>query len=123
MRDVGAASGAATLFRTVGGSLGVSLLGTLYTSRLTGELAGTAGAAQVTGGGQLTPAMLDQLPAPLRTAYQAAVASGVGQVFLWASVIALLAVVGALVIRQVPLRGSAPAPQPADPVPTTAARP
>jgi EmrB/QacA subfamily drug resistance transporter len=110
MRDVGAASGAATLFRTVGGSLGVSLLGTLYTSRLTDELASSvgAGAEQLTGGGQLTPAMLDQLPDALRSAYQAAVTSGVGQVFLWGGLIALLAVAAAVAVREVPLRGSAP---------------
>src|SRR4051794_3045838 len=121
MRDVGAASGAATLFRTVGGSLGVSLLGTLFTSRLTSELAqsaGAAGAGQITGGAQLTPAMLGQLPEAVRTAYQSAIASGVGVVFLWAAIIALLAVVGALLIREVPLRGSAPAPVRPDPVRT-----
>jgi hypothetical protein len=120
MRDVGAASGAATLFRTVGGSLGVSLLGTLFTSRLTSELSGSVGAAgagQITGGGQLTPAMLGQLPEALRSAYQSAVTSGVGLVFLWAGIIALLAVVGALLIREVPLRGSAPAPAPVRPDP------
>jgi hypothetical protein len=122
MRDVGAASGAATLFRTVGGSLGVSLLGTLFTNRLTSELAGSVGASgagQLTGGGQLTPAMLGQLPEALRTAYQSAVTAGVGVVFLWAAIIALLAVVGALLIREVPLRGSAaPAPVRPDPVRT-----
>jgi EmrB/QacA subfamily drug resistance transporter len=123
MRDVGAASGAATLFRTVGGSLGVSLLGTLFTNRLTSQLAGSVGAAgsgQLTGGGQLTPAMLGRLPAALRTAYQSAITSGVGQVFLWAALIALLAVVGALVVREVPLRGSAPAPAPTRPDPVRA---
>jgi hypothetical protein len=122
MRDVGAASGAATLFRTVGGSLGVSLLGTLFANRLTSELSssvGAAGAGQLTGGGQLTPAMLGQLPEALRTAYQSAVTAGVGVVFLWAGIIALLAVVGALVIREVPLRGSAaPAAVRPDPVRT-----
>jgi EmrB/QacA subfamily drug resistance transporter len=122
MRDVGAASGAATLFRTVGGSLGVSLLGTLYTSRLTGELSDRLGAtagAQVTGSGQLTPAMLGRLPEAIRTAYQAAITSGVGVVFMWAGIIALLAVIGAVLIREVPLRSSAvPAPARPDPVRT-----
>jgi EmrB/QacA subfamily drug resistance transporter len=112
MRDVGAASGAATLFRTVGGSLGVSLLGTLFTNRLTSDLSGSlgAGAGQLTGSGQLTPAMLGQLPEAVRTAYQSAITSGVGVVFMWSGIIALLAVIGSLFIREVPLRGSAPAP-------------
>jgi EmrB/QacA subfamily drug resistance transporter len=119
MKDMGAASGAATLFRTIGGSLGVSLLGTLYASRLESSLSDQLGAAaggQVAGG-QLTPAMLAQLPAPVREAFQTAVASGVGVAFLWASVVALVAIVAAFVIRQVALRGAAdavkaPAPEP-----------
>ncbi|MDN5918455.1 MAG: MFS transporter [Pseudonocardia sp.] len=113
-RDVGAASGASTLFRTVGGSLGVSLLGVLYanglTSTLTEQLGATQGASVA--GGQLTPAMLGSLPAAVRTAYQAAVTSGVTTAFLWAALIALIAVAAAWAIREVPLRGNAPAPEP-----------
>ncbi|MBW0102673.1 MDR family MFS transporter [Pseudonocardia sp. KRD291] len=113
-RDVGAASGASTLFRTVGGSLGVSLLGVLYANGLTGTLSeqlGTAQGASVAGG-QITPAMLGSLPAAVRDAYQAAVTSGVTTAFLWAALVALIAVAAAWAIREVPLRGSAPAPEP-----------
>ncbi|MCW0212652.1 MAG: MFS transporter [Pseudonocardia sp.] len=110
-KDMGAASGAATLFRTIGGSLGVSLLGTLYAQRLesslTDRLGATAG-GQVSGG-QLTPAMLSGLPANVREAFQGAVTSGVQSAFLWGGVVALVAIVAAFVIRPVELRGSAPA--------------
>jgi EmrB/QacA subfamily drug resistance transporter len=109
-RDLGAASGASTLFRTIGGSLGVSLLGVFYTNSLTSTLTaqlGGAAAGQVAGG-QLTPAMLGSLPAAVRDAFQAAVTSGVTTAFLWAGAVALLAVVAAWLIREVPLRGSAP---------------
>jgi EmrB/QacA subfamily drug resistance transporter len=109
MKDMGAASGAATLFRTIGGSLGVSLLGTLYAAHLTSSLTGQLGAAaggHVTGG-NLTPAMLAQLPANVREAFQAAVTSGVSAAFLWAAVVALVAIVAAFVIRQVTLRSAA----------------
>jgi EmrB/QacA subfamily drug resistance transporter len=109
-RDIGASSGASTLFRTVGGSLGVSLLGVFYTTRLTATLSdrlGTAGGEQITGG-QITPAMLGGLPAAVRDAYQAAVASGTTTAFMWAGIVGLVAVLAALVIREVPLRGSAP---------------
>ncbi|GAA1880259.1 MDR family MFS transporter [Pseudonocardia ailaonensis] len=112
-KDMGAASGAATLFRTIGGSLGVSLLGTLYTARLTSSLTdrlGATGGGQVTGG-QLTPAMLSQLPAPVREAFQAAVTSGVQTAFLWAAVVAVVAIVAAFVIQQVALRSAADTPK------------
>ncbi|MGH3843184.1 MAG: carboxypeptidase regulatory-like domain-containing protein, partial [Pseudonocardiaceae bacterium] len=115
-RDVGAASGAVTLFRTLGGSLGVSLLGTLFAQRVqstfatSGPTAGPAGGAPAgVGGGYVTPGMLNALPAPLREAYQAAITSGVQQVFLWAALIAVLALIAAWVIREVPLRGTEPA--------------
>jgi EmrB/QacA subfamily drug resistance transporter len=106
-RDLGAASGAATLFRTVGGSLGVSLMGTVFTHRLSNALHATVGAAgsgHLTATSQVTPAMLNKLPPAIRIAYQQAVADGIGQVFFWGAVITVLAVLASLVIREVPLR-------------------
>jgi EmrB/QacA subfamily drug resistance transporter len=107
-RDIGAASGAVTLFRTLGGSLGVSLLGTLFAQRVQSTVAGSGAPAGQVGGGHITPGMLAQLPAPLRNAYQAAITSGVQQVFLWAALIAVLGLIAAVAIREVPLRGSEP---------------
>jgi EmrB/QacA subfamily drug resistance transporter len=115
-RDVGSASGASTLFRTIGGSLGVSLLGALFASELQSTLGGRLGAGsadQLTGGGQLTPAMLGQLPEAVRAVYQQAITDGVQQVFMWGAMIAVVAVVAAVIIREVPLRGSPTGPPPA----------
>jgi EmrB/QacA subfamily drug resistance transporter len=103
-RDVGAASGAVTLFRTLGGSLGVSLLGTLFTQQMQSTLADRGAPAQQADGGHLTPSMLGQLPAPLRDAYQTAITSGIQQVFLWSALIAALGLIAAWVIREIPLR-------------------
>jgi EmrB/QacA subfamily drug resistance transporter len=103
-RDVGVASGAATLFRTIGGSIGVSLLGTLFTQQVQSALPDRAGGAP--GGGALTPGTLEALPAPLREAYQAAITSGIHQVFLGGAAIAVVALIAAWAIREVPLRGS-----------------
>jgi hypothetical protein len=105
-RDIGAASGASTLFRTIGGSLGVSLLGAVFAQRLERGMDGQVGAGQITGGAQVTPAMLGQLPAAVREAYQQAITSGVHQVFLWGAAIAVVAVVAAWFIHEVPLRGT-----------------
>ncbi len=103
--DLGAATGAATLFRTIGGSLGVSLFGTLFAEQLPASLSGA-------GGGRLTPAMLAGLPAAVRDGYQHAVTTGVDLVFRWGALIALLAVVAAWLIREIPLRGMAGQPEP-----------
>ncbi|WP_298799102.1 MDR family MFS transporter [Pseudonocardia sp. 73-21] len=117
-RDLGAASGASTLFRTIGGSLGVSLLGVFYADSLTGSLTSQVGAEQAAklAGGQLTPATLGGLPAAIGEAYRTAVASGVTTAFLWAAVVALVAVVTAWFIREVPLRGSIPTGPVAEPL-------
>jgi MFS family permease len=103
-RDVGVASGAATLFRTIGGSIGVSLLGTLFAQQVQSALPDRAGGAPA--GASLTPGMLEALPAPLRDAYQAAITSGIHQVFLGGAAIAVIALIAAWAIREVPLRGS-----------------
>jgi EmrB/QacA subfamily drug resistance transporter len=109
-RDLGAASGASTLFRTLGGSLGVSLLGVFYANSLTGSLTSSLGASQAAqvAGGQVTPATLNTLGSAVAAAYRTAVSSGVTTAFLWAAGVALVAVVAAWLIREVPLRGSAP---------------
>jgi EmrB/QacA subfamily drug resistance transporter len=103
-RDVGVASGAATLFRTIGGSIGVSLLGTLFAQQVQSALPDRAAGAP--SGAPLTPGMLEALPAPLREAYQAAITSGIHQVFLGGAAIAVIALIAAWAIREVPLRGS-----------------
>ncbi|MEJ3654708.1 MDR family MFS transporter [Actinomycetes bacterium KLBMP 9759] len=111
-RDIGAASGASTLFRTIGGSLGVSVLGVFYTSRVGDTLGQRLGADEgaALASGQLTPAMLDGLPAFVRDAYQTAVTSGVTTAFGWAAAVALVAVIAAYLVREIPLRGSAATP-------------
>ncbi|HEU5159934.1 MAG TPA: MDR family MFS transporter [Streptosporangiaceae bacterium] len=108
MKDLGAASGAATLFRTLGGSLGVSLLGAIYGNQLTDELTtrlGAKGAELSAGGTQLTPQLLERLPEGVRVAFTHAVTSGVHGVFVWAAGFAAVAFAVALFIRDVPLRG------------------
>ncbi|MDT9688815.1 MDR family MFS transporter [Streptomyces sp. P9(2023)] len=114
LRDMGAASGTVTLVRTIGGSLGVAVLGAVFTSRLGG--ADTA----------LTPAQARELPSPLRDDFAAAVTSGLHGVLLGTAVLAALAFAVAWGVRQVPLRtapgeaanssGAAPSPdrRPAD---------
>ncbi|MFF3560977.1 MDR family MFS transporter [Streptomyces sp. NPDC002574] len=130
LRDMGAATGAATFLRNMGGSLGVSVLGALYTHTLSDSFASAAGAsadAGKTGGAvaQMTPEVLRGLPEAVRHAFARAVSDGVDTAFTWGASAAVLGIVIALFIRHVPLRGftggpgadTAPAPAPAaDPV-------
>ncbi|HEX4724727.1 MAG TPA: MDR family MFS transporter [Pseudonocardiaceae bacterium] len=108
LRDMGAASGSVTLFRTVGGSLGVALLGSIYVSKLTDTLttqAGAAGAKLVTGGGALPPSAVLKLATPLREAFQSGVVSGLHGVLIGGAAMAALGFLVAWFIRAETLRG------------------
>ena len=102
LADLGVASAAVTLFRTVGGSVGVALFGSLFTVALAHGLP--------TGTSQPTASQLAQMSSAARTAYEHAVTSGMQRIFTAGAVIAVAALIAALLIREVPLRGKAAAP-------------
>jgi len=122
-RDLGAASGSVTLFRTVGGSLGIALLGSVYANRLQETLAarlGAPGKALVSGGARIPPAVLHRMPAQIRDAFDAAVVHGLHGALLGGALMAFAGFLVAWYVREAPLRGweteaSAPAPAPATP--------
>ncbi|HEX3591751.1 MAG TPA: MDR family MFS transporter [Pseudonocardiaceae bacterium] len=126
LRDMGAASGSVTLFRTIGGSLGIALLGSIYTTQLTNSLTshlGAAGGKLIQGGAQLPPSAVLRLPEPLRLAFQSGVVSGLHGVLIGGAIMAAVGFVVAWFIKAVPLRGGSPAAEPAveDAVPSTIA--
>lgn len=110
LKHLGVASSSATLFRTIGGSFGVALMGTLFANRVQDTMTdklGSAGAEQAGGGNsQLDAASLGKLPDRVREAYESAVAGGTQTVFLLAASLTLVLVVAAWFIKEVPLRGS-----------------
>ncbi|WP_407636843.1 MDR family MFS transporter [Hamadaea tsunoensis] len=103
LRDMGAGTGASTFLRNMGSSLGVALLGAIYTNHLTSTLAG-AGAAGGTSTATLTPQTLRSLPQAARELFQHAVTDGVTALFMAGAVVAAAGIVIALFIKQVPLR-------------------
>lgn len=112
MKDMGVGSSSATLFRTLGGSFGVAILGAVFTSHVQdtmGEKAGPRGKEITSGGAQLEPSQLDKLPAAVKDAYAHAVSDGTHQVFLWGTAIAVIAFVASWFIKEIPLRGAGPA--------------
>jgi EmrB/QacA subfamily drug resistance transporter len=112
MKDMGVASSTATLFRTLGGSFGVALMGSLFTGRVTDAMAERLGpeAAGSVGSAQLDAASLAKLPETVREAYQYAVAAGTHSAFLLGAFVAVLGFAAAWFVKEVPLRGSGPAP-------------
>jgi EmrB/QacA subfamily drug resistance transporter len=130
-RDLGVASSAATFFRSIGGSFGVSLFGAIFANRLTADITarlGTVAAGRLSGGGgggHLDPATLKSLPAPVRDAFLHGVAYASSGVFRWAVPFAIAVPVLAALIKEVPLRSGqqvgVPAESSAAPVPVSAA--
>jgi EmrB/QacA subfamily drug resistance transporter len=109
-RDMGVASSSRTFFQQIGGSIGVSLFGVIFSRRLADSLGSVAGAHLHTSGGQLDPATVDQLPAAIRHAAFIGISHGVDGVFLWAAPAAGVVFLLAWLIREIPLRGRAETP-------------
>jgi EmrB/QacA subfamily drug resistance transporter len=112
--DLGAASSAVAFFRSLGGSIGVSVLGALLSHQVADQVR-TGGAALVRdgvappagqAGGHQTSSIpdLSALPTPWRNLYEQAFGSATGHIFLVAVPFAILALVSVLFIREVPLR-------------------
>jgi EmrB/QacA subfamily drug resistance transporter len=114
-KDMGVASSARMFFQQIGGSLGVAAFGAVFARKLIESLSAAAGTgAHVNAsGGQLDPATVNSLPAPVKHDVFFAIAHAVQSVFIWALPSAVLIFVLALLIKEVPLRGRAPADQPA----------
>jgi hypothetical protein len=105
-RDMGAAGGTQTLLRTIGGSMGVAVLGSVYANSLTATVTdrlGTAGEHLTAG--ELTPALLRDLPDPVRHAFRTGVVDGVHGVALGTAALCAATFAVSWLIREAPLRG------------------
>jgi len=102
-----------TFFRSRGGAVGVSVLGSIMSTRISHYAADTIGqlspreqavAAKSSGSGSILN--LDLLPPGVRTWLESAYGHGIGDIFLHVTPIALLALLVTLFIKAVPLRTS-----------------
>ncbi len=109
-RDMGVASSARMFFQQIGGSLGVAAFGALFARQLTSSLASASGGVHISAsGGQLDPATVNSLPAPVRHDVFVAISQAIEHVFIYAVPAAVIIFVLAWFIKEVPLRGRAPA--------------
>ncbi|MEV8547021.1 hypothetical protein [Streptomyces sp. NPDC051572] len=98
------------LFRTLGGSLGVAVFGSLFTRAARSHLPDTGGS---------DAGAPQKLSAGVKDAYLDAVAAGTGHIFLTGAILCALAFLAALFVIEVPLK-AAGAPAPADTTGNTA---
>lgn len=109
--DLGAASSTVTFFRSLGGAMGVSALGAVLGTRITdyvkdglADLGPKGAALGHAGTGEGNIPDLSAMPAPIRTVVESAYGHGVADVFLYSAPMALLALLVALFIKEVPLK-------------------
>jgi EmrB/QacA subfamily drug resistance transporter len=134
IRDLGAASSTVGFFRSLGGTIGVSVLGAvlatqvanLTTKGLTDAGVPTAGSAA---SGEVGIGSLNQLPPLIAGIVRASYGDGTARIFLIAAILSVITLVAVLFIKEVPLRtasgleqqaGAAAAPA-AGPAPVVAA--
>jgi EmrB/QacA subfamily drug resistance transporter len=105
--QLGVATSGATLFRSIGGSLGTAVLGAIFSGRLTAELAdklprGPGGGTE----GGVNPAQIASLPKPLHDAYISSFTDALNVVFLVATGVMVLAFLMTWLIQEKPLRAT-----------------
>ncbi|WP_433602507.1 MFS transporter [Nocardia sp. CA-135953] len=105
VHNIGAASSSVAFFRTFGGAIGVSVLGSVLATRVS-ELS-AQGFARLgvqtgsSGGGSLN---LDALPAPIATIVRAAYGDATGRIFLIAAAATAVALIATILLPNRPLR-------------------
>ncbi|MEU1844039.1 MDR family MFS transporter [Micromonospora sediminicola] len=108
LSDIGAASASVAFFRSLGGTIGVSVLGAVLARRVSDRITHDLAAAGIptTGGGGGSTLNLDALPEPVRQIVRAAYGDATGHIFLISAAIAVVGIVAALLLRPVTLRSS-----------------
>ena len=104
-RDLGVATSGTTLFRSTGGSVGVSLFGAIFAASLASHLAAAVPGAALAGA--TDPHSIALLPEPLRGAYLEAFTAALHPVFLIAALLAAGAFGLSFLLKETPLRGPA----------------
>lgn len=104
--DIGTASASVAFFRSVGGAIGVSVLGAVLGNRVKDLAAEGLAAAGIPGTGGSAAASLDlqDMPAPVRDVMRAAYGDATAEIFLISAVIGIVALVAILFIKEQPLR-------------------
>ena len=112
-KDLGAASSTVSFFRSLGGAVGVGVLGSVMSGRITHYAKDTvasldpqsqATAAKAVGSSALPD--MDALPSTVRTWLEGAYGHGIADVFLYAAPFALVSFIVVMFIKEVPLRTS-----------------
>ncbi|MFD7898129.1 MDR family MFS transporter [Streptomyces sp. NPDC059743] len=103
--ELGAATSVLSFFRSMGGTIGTSVLGAILANRVTAEMTKSlGGAGQSASGGDSSVPDISTLPAPMREIVQHAYGVATAELFLVAAPFAALALVAVLFLKEKPLK-------------------
>ena len=122
LRDIGAASSSIAFFRSLGGTIGVSVLGAVLAHRVTGSITSQLAAAGVpasgSGGGDTSSLNLAELPAAVQHIVRAAYGDATGHIFLISAAIAVIGVLAVVFLKPTVLRTTVDLAQAAEETPS-----
>jgi MFS family permease len=109
LKDIGAASSTIAFFRSLGGTIGVSVLGAVLARRvgdsITHDLT-AAGVPASSAGGDTSTLNLAQLPEAFQHIVRAAYGDATGHIFLISAAIAVVGVIAAVLLKPAQLRST-----------------
>jgi EmrB/QacA subfamily drug resistance transporter len=106
LRDIGSASSSIAFFRSLGGTIGVSVLGAILARHVTDNITTALAAAgvQTSAGAGKSNLNLAELPPAMQTIVRAAYGDATGHIFLISALIAVVGVIAALLLKPTTLR-------------------
>jgi EmrB/QacA subfamily drug resistance transporter len=105
---LGTATAANAFFREIGATVGSAVVGSVFASRLTQQLADTFGTGDNAEANSLTPAAINALPAELHDLISAAYADALTPIYLFLVPLMVIAVVMLFFVKEVPLASTVP---------------
>jgi EmrB/QacA subfamily drug resistance transporter len=106
---LGVATSGSTLFRSIGGAIGVSIFGAIFANRLDSHLAdGLPAGATIPKG--TNPEAVKHLPAAVKQVYLSAVTESLHPIFYAGAAISLVAFALTFLLREIPLRATSRVP-------------
>ncbi|MEU0549062.1 MDR family MFS transporter [Micromonospora sp. NPDC005979] len=108
LKDIGAASSSVAFFRSLGGAVGVSVLGAVLAHRVTDQITRdlTAAGIPTSGSGGDSNLNITALPEGVQHIVRAAYGDATGHIFLISAAIGVVGIIAALLLRPVTLRTS-----------------
>jgi EmrB/QacA subfamily drug resistance transporter len=107
LRDLGAASASVTFFRSLGGTIGVSVLGAVLANRVSADLAAAlhtpVGSAST---GSVSALNLTALPPEVQRVVHTVYGDATAHIFLLSAAVAVVGVIAALLLKPITLRST-----------------